>query len=145
MIRDICYATDDSYVHLAGTSIISLIDNYKGNAGELCFHIICIDLNQKSKCKLEKLSRQLPVQIKLYDFEIQSYVKRKEKKRAYPMATFARLFISEILEDDIKKALYLDCDTLIVDDISPLLSYDIDERCVLGGYWTMNMRRELKA
>jgi lipopolysaccharide biosynthesis glycosyltransferase len=46
--------------------------------------------------------------------------------------TFARLLIPELLSAELKKALYLDCDIAVVEDIGPLWDTSIAEKSLLA-------------
>jgi lipopolysaccharide biosynthesis glycosyltransferase len=44
----------------------------------------------------------------------------------FPLFTYARLLVPDVLGSDVGRALYLDCDVLVVDDPTPLLSLDLE-------------------
>ncbi len=48
------------------------------------------------------------------------------------IAAYARLFIGSMLPEDVKKVLYLDCDTLVLDSISSLYETVLGD-CIIGG------------
>lgn len=122
---DIMYATDDRYLDIMLGSIYSLICN--GNIKNLKIHIITSNFSKNNYKKIELFFNLYP-DIKYYFYPLETFDIEKygiPEWRNSQIAN-ARLFFQEILKDSIDKIdnlLYLDSDTIIVDDLNDLNNY----------------------
>lgn len=118
---NIVYAADNNYAWLAGISLLSFLDNNKG-----IHNIFILDDNilVDNKNKLKEIASKYQANIFFIDVKnILNDLKEKGVKGYgdhLSLAIYARLFIADLLPQEVKKVLYLDCDTLIVDDISEI-------------------------
>lgn len=145
---NIVYSSDDNYVHIMGTSIVSLIMNNKSLCNNMTIHILDNGISESNKKKLEKMVNQFSANIHFYN------VREKLKllfssEVVWNTTTYARLFIQEFLSDTINRVLYIDPDTIIVDSIEELYFHKIDEKYIMYGVldrYNMgsNARLELK-
>lgn len=61
--------------------------------------------------------------------------------------SFCKLFFCSLLKTDIEKILYIDCDTIIVDDLSGVLNIDMSEYSigmVQDALISVKMKRQLQ-
>jgi lipopolysaccharide biosynthesis glycosyltransferase len=65
----------------------------------------------------------------------------KEATSQFTVATYYRLLIPRLLPENIKKVIYLDCDTIVLDDIGDLWDQDIENHYLLAvpEMWTETM------
>jgi lipopolysaccharide biosynthesis glycosyltransferase len=126
-------AADDGYAMPLAVTIRSVIENLKGNRKVTLFVIdggIKQSNKQKilrsidpEKCNIEwipaphTLPKELPVSTGLLPY--------------LSIATYYRLLIPTLLSDQVKKAIYLDCDLVVNEDIEHL--WDID----IGNYYLL--------
>lgn len=126
---EIVCATDSKYIMPIGVMLTSL---YENNMGELVnVHLLhdksCVGLLQP----LQSLASQ-------YGQSIHFYLVNNERLQHFPiglnyqldhvgtsLATYYRLFLTEILPDNIDKVIYLDGDILVVDKLVDLWKTDI--------------------
>ncbi len=117
----ILYTTSKKYFPHMMTSIYSLLENNK----ELAFtiNIVETDFSDKNKKILDELIAFYPkcniVYYDVVDLDVLTELYSLPKWRGSDISN-AKLFASEIVEN-AEKILYLDSDTLIVDNIKPLL------------------------
>lgn len=131
---NVVYCTDDNFVDVCCVSIISLLEN-KGRE-QVYIYIIDNSISQKGKEKIlqivnkfvdaylefllfPKLEESLPVKVK-YD------------KTHLSISTFGRLFIGNLLNKQIEKIIYLDCDTVVLKNLKELFEFDL-KGYVIGG------------
>lgn len=130
----IVYAANDNYAKIAGISISSLLKNNM----ELAIsgiYILDNGISKKNKDNIECLCREYQASVffinikeKLEELSLQlglnHFISIKE------MTTYARFLISDLLPQSIKRALYIDCDTLIIKDIQELLDFNMKNKAI---------------
>lgn len=126
----VIYSCDDNYAQHTTISLISLCINNRdckinvyiinNNISSLNINLICKSLD-KYECELH-----------FVDFG--KYEKQLELNMpwAISISSYARLFSTEILPDDIDKVLYVDSDTIFCDKITDLFLTDISDYGVAG-------------
>lgn len=130
MNYNICYATDDNYVMQAAVSITSLLHNNQQHLINL--YILDNHISSDNRTLLTEHVKKYGQQIifcnvieklnTLVDAKVNSY----GEYGSY--AAYARIFIRELLPQEIDRVLYIDCDTLICDDIGELYNWDLEGR-----------------
>jgi len=127
--RPFVLACDEGYAMPLATTLRSLVEANR-SGWPLEVHILSVGFSENVKRKVvnslpegSASIRWLPVD--LARFAGWSTIEHISK------ATYARLLISSIFPDGVHRALYLDADTLVLDDLSPLWEMDL-EGAVLG-------------
>jgi lipopolysaccharide biosynthesis glycosyltransferase len=117
MRMDIVIAPDHKYVMPAEVLIKSIIENNKEH--ELAIHVIKDStITDEDMCKLNTFSCG-NVQILYHEIDEKEFA-RFSKIGNLPNVVYYRLFLSSILNNSIKKALYLDCDIVVDGNLSVL-------------------------
>lgn len=122
---DILYTTDNRYLDIMLASIYSLICN--GNIENLKIHIITSNFSKTDYKKIELFFKIYP-HIEYYFYPLETFNIEKYEIPDWRNSQIAnsRLFFQEILKhsiDKINNLLYLDSDTIIVDDLNGLKNY----------------------
>ncbi|WP_026503650.1 glycosyltransferase family 8 protein [Butyrivibrio sp. NC3005] len=133
---NIIYATDDNYSFLAGVSIESLFENNK-DAGEINVYILDDGISDNNKEQLKLVSNKYGrnlfyVNVKDFIEQISSITTvsyNLENKISF--TAYARFFIDKLLPN-LEKAIYIDCDTLVVGNLNNLYEYEIPIEYTLG-------------
>ena len=125
---DIVYATDNNFIDVLYASIASLYDTN----GDLNLDIWIIgekisDLNKEKINNLSKEYNQKEVNW-IENCEVPYQVKLDRGSASQ----YSRLMIGSILPDSIKKALYLDADTIILSNLIELFNVCFDDKIVIG-------------
>ncbi|CAK2197453.1 glycosyltransferase family 8 protein [Vibrio crassostreae] len=116
---NIIYSSDDNYANYLLVSMLSVLDN---TCSYVNFHILDAGISDKSKEKISSHCSNYDCSIKFYDLSDLDTRLSFLKIETISISSYARLFILEILSEDISKALYLDADSIVVNDISELYS-----------------------
>lgn len=118
----IVYICDEKYVMPTCVSIQSIYENRKVSVYDI--YIIGVDLSQKSKNRIKSIKLS-GINIHLLDFEN----KYKDLNTNHVYVSKAALFKFDIpnILPDLDKVLYLDGDTIVLDDLSELFNTDITE------------------
>ena len=119
-LATIVYAMDDNYAMQAGVSLVSLIENNEN----LYFHIIILsdNLNDSNKYRLKKIveDHNKTIEfIEVYDMEKRAGVSLS--LNSWGRTVYCRLFLSELIPENIDKIIYIDSDTLVLGSISYLI------------------------
>ncbi len=129
-LLQVAYASDENYVPVMGVSLMSLLEKNRECKG-IRIYVLDGGIEEESKGTLEKLissygqGREIrfispaPLLEKVSD-KIQGYGCIPSGK-----TFFARIFISELLPGLTGRLLYIDCDTLVNDSLTPLLHVDM--------------------
>lgn len=133
MKLNVLYACDNNYAPFAGVSICSLLENNK----ELEVINVYLLSDRVSEENIQKLYRQVNCYgdgrtLKIIDANYYVLYLRERNAIEYRggYAASLRLFFDEYIENDVEKLLYLDCDTIIVGNLKPLLMLDMGTKCV---------------
>lgn len=118
---NVVYATDNKFIPVLGTSIISLLIN-NTDAHSISITILGSKIKQSNKNKISQICWKFK-NAKLYWIDVDSIKEKiginvKSDRGSY--SQFSRLFIGTLLDDNLDKILYLDSDTLVLSSIREL-------------------------
>lgn len=125
----IFFAVDDGYCPFLAVAIQSMIDN-SSPENHYSIKVLNTDISRENKNKISKYKRE-NISIEFVDL---NYYIRKVKDKLYTRdyyskTTYFRLFIPN-LYPQYDKALYLDSDIVILDDIANLYDTDLGDNLV---------------
>ena len=127
----VVYSSDDNYAQHTGVSIVSLLDNNK-HFDNIHIYVIDNEISRINKENLKAIINCYNRKITFIDFSKYKDMLKLNMQWNISLSSYARLFISSILPESVDKALYFDCDTVIVDKIDDLLNIDMNEYYVAG-------------
>ncbi len=137
----IIYACDNNFVALLAASIKSLEVNSPGSVKLI--YIIDDGISSSNKRKLiqsfttEEIGLQFIPHKKIIGSGLNiPYFNNSQ----LPLTAFFRLFIAHVLPLKTEKALYLDCDTIVLGDISGLWETDISNH-IIAAVQDLNIKR----
>jgi lipopolysaccharide biosynthesis glycosyltransferase len=123
------FAVDDCYIPFLAVTITSLIE-HASHKNHYDLKVLFTSISEENKAKIKKYERE-NVSIEFVD--LNEHLERIQSKfytRDYfSQTTYYRLFIPDIFTD-LDKALYLDSDTVILDDIANLYNIYIGDNLV---------------
>lgn len=118
--------TDDNYVQACGVLLCSLFENNRDSKFHV--HILIERISEENKSLLLSL---ITTYDSLCTFHIVDGSKlegvRFRDKMPLTKAAYYRLLFASILDESIQKVLYLDCDMIVVGDVSPLFQLDLND------------------
>lgn len=120
----IVFCIDKNYVQHCAVTVTSIFSNTI--ASNISISIIYSNINDKSKSKLESY-------IKKYTSNVKFILINESKLKRFPvsdhitLASYYRIFLADLLDTEIKKVLYLDCDLIVKKDILNLWNVDISD------------------
>lgn len=130
-MADIVYASDDKFYKMLKCSINSIINTI---TIRVHFHIISDNISAENIKDLESYVLESGNEISVYELKQldMSDVEQLRLSKDWPLVAMARLHIEKIIPESINQILYLDCDTLIMKDISDLFRVKYLEKPLYG-------------
>ena len=127
----IFFSTDDNYIPFLDVAIASLIDNA---SKEYKYNIVVLNTGLK-KGNMEKIRKneREGVAIKFFDISdrLKDVLSRFKNVYHFSIATYYRLFIASLFPQ-YDKIIYLDCDLVVLGDISKLYNIDLGNNILAG-------------
>lgn len=127
---NVFYTCDNNYIWLMGISAISLYENNK-HITNLTVYLLGENISTENKEILGRIAQCYHRKIVVIDIpglEIPDVLVSKR----WPLSAFTRLFAGVFLPEEIDRALYLDCDTIICGDIAQIDDVDVAQNIFLG-------------
>lgn len=126
----VCLAMNDDYVYPILVSISSALANCNLNKTFLTYHILCgPDITKSSIFILRSLINEYPFNFEIIFYNMGNNFMEQYHKRI-TQAAYYRLLSPIIF--DIDTMIYIDGDTLVLNDLSEMYKYPLDNNYVLG-------------
>ncbi|MBD0381576.1 glycosyltransferase family 8 protein [Paenibacillus sedimenti] len=124
-------ATNDKYAKPLGVMLNSLLKNatYKSM---IRIYIIDGDLSSEKKKNLKRVVKKFNLDVKFLKVNSSLFDGFKERHHISRQAYY-RIVIPHLLDKDIKKVLYMDCDIIVKEDIRKLWNTNIDNHFLAAG------------
>lgn len=118
----VVYAADDNYAYLAGVSMLSLLCNCKA---DMDIYVLDDNISKENKQKLLSIAEQKEFKdnSRLFFIDMKSAIEdiKSKTNRSYGLVldghksftAYSRLYLSDLMPENINKVLYLDCDIVI--------------------------------
>ena len=146
---NVIYACNDGYAKLAGISIISLLKN--NLASQFRIFVMSDKVCEENVRKLKSIENDFSNLTELVFVESDSLVSDlKNYVKGYDNSVdissgggytaYTRLFFEKFVPADVERIVYIDCDTLVTGDISPLFSFDMKENAIAMSYDCTNSK-----
>lgn len=130
----ICFATDDNYVHIAATAMVSILVNNKKINNLIHFWILADNISKNNQDKLVELCAEYNANIEFVDVNEQLQSIAEIGAVAWnngSYSTYSRLFLSQLIPEYVMKILYLDSDIIVLGKLEELFEINFDENTVL--------------
>lgn len=116
-------ASDNNYAQHLGVTMASILENNHAKAN-IVFHILENNLNQENKEKLKIIKNKYNCQLFFYNIQEQE-IENFPDMGYVSKTAYLRLFIPQILPEDINRVLYLDCDLIVLNDLKHLYQLEL--------------------
>ena len=122
---NILYASDENYLRHAAASMVSLCEHTPPEA-ELRFHLLSMGVSSQGAQRLRDTLAPYGRELCLWELgDLRKWFDFSVNSRGFALSTLARLFVGRVLPEDVHRVLYLDCDTLPLEDLSALEQFDL--------------------
>ena len=142
----IVYASDDKFAEILGVSMTSLLENNK-DMNHIVIYILDSGVSKANHEKLDGLcasySNAETFWIPAKDISKELSVNVNLDRGS--LSQYARLFVSSVLPEDVKRVLYLDCDIIIAQSLRPLWEMDMHGKTIsaLMDAFSTNYRKNI--
>lgn len=126
---NIILSSDNNYARHAGVSITSIYDNNR-NVSDLNVYLIDDGISDENHSKLDSVAQKFGRKITYIPFDEHKEKLRLNNKWEMPISAYARLFIAEMIPNEVEKILYLDCDTVVCDSLEELFTLDLNGKTI---------------
>ncbi len=141
---NIIYVSNDGYAGHLAASLFSLLYNNR-NIPHMDIYILSVQMSRDCQKNLRKVARRFHRDLKVYELgSLKDRFPYEIDTRGFDISAMGRLFAAEILPQQVKKALYLDCDTIVCSGIRPLYGTELGEM-LLGMVMEPTVYPEMKA
>jgi lipopolysaccharide biosynthesis glycosyltransferase len=126
------FSTDDNFCqHLAAT-LASLLVNNKQYLFHL--HVVAGDVSEVNRRKIRSLVETFGnAELSFYEFDEKPYQHLRIDGHIR-LASYFRLFLPQILPDDLDKVIYLDADVIVRGDVAELWKMDLGTSYIAGAF-----------
>lgn len=122
----ILIATNEAYAQHAAVCLLSLRKNNQD--AELNVKLASLDLSSHSMNKLYSLAKAQSIILEIVDFKA-AVLDDWPQIGVYSKEIYIRLWVDEFFaNEDVEKVLYLDADTIVVDELSELWEIDLKDK-----------------
>lgn len=127
----VLFSSDDNYAQHLGAAIYSLLV-HNGSFESIQIYIIDNDISFESKEKLECISSQFSNSTLIW-LPFAEWKAKLKLNMAWgiSLSSYARLFLAEMLPQNVDRILYMDCDMIICDSLETLWRTDLQGK-ILG-------------
>lgn len=128
----IVYAVDHNYILQCAVSCYSFVKNLNAETDSYIHVLIDETVTENDRGLFEKIEYHFPHISFCFHLVSDEFLNWMDFSFSYlNKMTYYRLLLPELL-DDVEQCLYIDSDTLLIGDISPLLQYDIQNDYLAG-------------
>lgn len=129
---DLTCSTDNNYVQHCMAMLCSVFDN--NSEHRITVHVLHSGLSVSCQDLILELGRKYKQKIIFYDIDLHKLegIKINKEHPDLSIATYFRFFLSSFLDNSIKRVLYLDCDVIVLRDISELFTLNMENYGVAG-------------
>lgn len=124
----IIYASDDNYFTYVAVSVSTLLKSNSQNPIEICY--IHQDVTEEHLSLLSEIVEKRGMEIELRQFDMPPVLEDLPAFAA-SKTTWAKFFFASMFPDD-DRVLFLDPDTLVLDDLSELFKLDMGGNLIAG-------------
>jgi lipopolysaccharide biosynthesis glycosyltransferase len=131
-VYHIAYCFDRNFNQHFASAITSAILNFRKPQHELHFHIVTDNVDETLRDFLDDTKS-------IFGCNISEYVLTEEKVQEinripeslrnmfhFTVAAYFRLLLPSLVPDSVDRLLYLDCDTIVIDDLTELIDSNLD-------------------
>jgi lipopolysaccharide biosynthesis glycosyltransferase len=121
----IAASCDDNYAQHVGVAFQSLLSNTK-TPQNISLHLISDNISVNNQEKLKSIAQNFKARIEIIRSTNEQFTDLPTSR--YGTAAYQRIALASYLSPDINKVIYLDSDTLVLDDIIHLWEIDLQGR-----------------
>ncbi len=118
---------DSKYTRFCGVLMVSVFENNKEEA--IKFHVLGDDLTQKDKKNLQDIASSYGNSVVFYDVNDDMF-QNFPVSNQWPRVIYYRLILPSLVESEVDRILYVDCDIIFRGPIKELMEVDLKNNTV---------------
>ncbi len=124
---NIIYAANDNYSGFLGISMLSLFDNNK-NVEDITVYVVSNGISTDNINKLKSVADLYNRNIVIVESgDLNKKFEFEADLCGYNLTIMTRLFLGTLLDNSVEKIMYLDCDTIVYDELTEFYNEDIED------------------
>lgn len=129
---NIVLATDDLFAQHCAVAMQSVIDHNE----DVEFYILTEGLTEENVCRLRSVTGSCPLYVCKVDSDaLKGFPMPDVKTEKISIATYYRLFITQLLPASVSKVLYLDCDLVVRGSLCELWETDMTGKALAAVHY----------
>lgn len=129
---NVAYGADDGYAKFLGVSMMSLFQR-NGDFDRIHVYVLDCGITEDNREKILEIGREYGRDITFLSVEkILRGLGLNLTKNSIAIASYSRLFLADLLPQEVERILYLDCDTIVCDSLMELWEWDLKDALVGG-------------
>lgn len=146
---DIFYICDESFAGVLATSLVSLFENNPPEHIGLTVYVLLTEAAKETRHRLTAIGEQYGQTVCILDARAAIHEIEALDLASYrgSAMTNLRLYFDRMIPESVHQILYLDADTLVLGDLTPLSDYPMDGKIlgmVLDAYGGMLRTKEMQ-
>ncbi len=122
---NVVYASNDGYARHLGTSLYSLFDRNR-EFDEISVFVLTLGLSEENQRRLQKISDQFGRNLTCLNLDdLRNRIGYEVDTGGFDISIMLRLFMGDVLPQQIDRVLYLDCDTVVLQSLKHLWKEDL--------------------
>ena len=127
---NILFTLNDAFVPQVATCMCSIFENNQ-SVEDIAIYLVGEKISEKNKEKLAEFTQNYDHTIHFIELnDLTEYIDFDFDTNGWSSIVLARLLLDKLLPSDLDKILYLDGDTLVLDDLSDLWNMDLLEKSI---------------
>ena len=128
---NVIFASDNNYARHVGVAITSLYECNK-TVEVLRVFLINDNISEENVKNLDDIAKKYGREISYIPFDEYKPMLQLNNKWELPISAYARLFVAQMVPEDIERILYMDCDVVINDSLEELFNIDMQGKTIAG-------------
>ena len=124
------YGTDENFVMPMGVSMVSILENNKKMP--VAFHVLTEHISEKSQNLLSQIIQEIPNSVILIHQLELHILDDLPMYSSLGRASYYRIFLDQILPEQVSRILYLDGDIICLGDLQQLASQNFEKFTVMA-------------
>lgn len=121
-------SSDDNYARHMGAVILTTLQHNKKDFDEIHFYIVNNNISEHNRQNLDTIVTEFPcAHLHYIDFSIWASQLKLNMSWQISLSSYARLFVGEMLSEDVHRIIYLDCDMIVCQSLIPMWHTDMGE------------------
>lgn len=137
------YVSNDGYARHLGASMYSLLEHNK-DLDSISVYLLSVGMSRENQEKLEEIASGFRRGFHVIEMgDLKERFSFEIDTRGFDISAMGRLFAAEVLPEPVKRAVYLDCDTIVLGSLRELVSMDLQGN-LLGMVMEPTVYEEMK-